>query len=112
MTGTPMLLEVGRSVPSAHLTVRRGAEQPPPVKPVLRIRDNGKFKIVQLADLHLSTGVGACRDALPEGQKCEADPRTLDFVTKILEEEKPDLVVLSGDQVNGETAPDTQTVRI
>ncbi|KAK3351688.1 Metallo-dependent phosphatase-like protein [Neurospora tetraspora] len=109
MTGTPLLLDVGRSVPSAHLTVRRGAEQHPPVKPVLRIRDNGKFKIVQLADLHLSTGVGACRDALPEGQKCEADPRTLDFVTKILEEEKPDLVVLSGDQVNGETAPDTQT---
>jgi len=110
ITGTPLLLEAGSKIPVAHITVRRGAEKVPH-KPKLRINENGKFKIVQLADLHLSTGVGHCRDALPgkdEG-KCEADPRTLDFVTKILEEEKPDLVVLSGDQVNGDTAPDAQT---
>jgi hypothetical protein len=112
ITGTAMLLDAGSGVPGAHLTIRRGAEhevhQPAP-----RIMENGRFKIMQLADLHLSTGVGQCRDAVPEdwnGGKCEADPRTLDFVEKILEEEKPNLVVLSGDQVNGETAPDAQTV--
>ena len=113
ITGTSLLLDAGSKVPAAHITVRRGAEEEP-FKPVPRIADNGKFKIMQLADLHLSTGVGHCRDALPEdwnGGKCEADPRTLDFVIKILEEERPNLVVLSGDQVNGETAPDTQTVR-
>lgn len=113
ITGTSLLLDAGSSVPPAHITVRRGAEEEP-FKPVPRIGENGRFKIMQLADLHLSTGVGHCRDALPEdwnGGKCEADPRTLDFVIKILEEEKPNLVVLSGDQVNGETAPDTQTVR-
>ncbi|KAK4044871.1 Metallo-dependent phosphatase-like protein [Parachaetomium inaequale] len=111
ITGTAMLLDAGSGVPGAHLTIRRGAEhevhQPAP-----RIMENGRFKIMQLADLHLSTGVGQCRDALPEdwnGGKCEADPRTLDFVEKVLEEEKPNLVVLSGDQVNGETAPDAQT---
>lgn len=110
--GTELLLDAGSSIPSAYVTIRRGAEQDP-FKPQLRIGENGRFKIVQLADLHLSTGVGRCRDALPEdwnGGKCEADPRTLDFVVKILEEERPDLVVLSGDQVNGETAPDAQTV--
>lgn len=112
VVGTPLLLDAGSKVPVAHVTIRRGAEQEP-VKPAPRIADNGRFKIVQLADLHLSTGVGHCRDALPEdwnGGKCEADPRTLDFVVKVLDEEKPNLVVLSGDQVNGDTAPDAQTV--
>lgn len=108
--GTPLLL--GSGADAAHITVRRGPLREAP-KPQPRIGDNGRFKIMQLADLHLSTGVGLCRDALPEGYnggKCEADPRTLDFVSKMLEEEKPDLVVLSGDQVNGETAPDAQSV--
>jgi hypothetical protein len=112
ITGTALRLGSGSSIPAAHVTIRRGAEQEPH-KPVPRIMDNGKFKIMQLADLHLSTGVGRCRDSIPEdwnGGKCEADPRTLDFVIKILEEEKPNLVVLSGDQVNGDTAPDAQTV--
>ncbi|KAB5575644.1 Metallo-dependent phosphatase-like protein [Coniochaeta sp. 2T2.1] len=107
--GTPLLLAgAGSTTQPAHITVQRGNPKPP-TKPVPRIGDNGRFKIMQLADLHLSTGVGKCRDALPNGAKCEADPRTLDFVTRVLEEEKPDLVVLSGDQVNGETAPDAQS---
>ncbi|KAJ9142703.1 Calcineurin-like phosphoesterase [Pleurostoma richardsiae] len=111
ITGTPLLIDAGSQVPAAHLTVRRGSQHEP-VRPQPRINDNGKFKILQVADLHLSTGVGKCRDAVPDGYnggKCEADPRTLDFVTKILEDEKPDLIVLSGDQVNGETAPDAQS---
>ncbi|KAL2211864.1 phosphatase DCR2 [Sarocladium strictum] len=110
ITGTPLLLSGGLSH-SVHLTVRRGPAAEVK-KPVPRIPDNGRLKIMQIADLHLSTGVGACRDAVPDsyqGGKCEADPRTLDFVTKILDEEKPDLVILSGDQVNGETAPDAQS---
>lgn len=110
ITGTPLLLN---SPPhTAHLTVRRGAHREAR-KPRPRIPDNGRFKIMQIADLHLSTGVGACRDAVPDsynGGPCEADPRTLDFVTKMLDEEKPDFVVLSGDQVNGDTAPDAQSV--
>lgn len=110
--GTPLLLDSGSSIPAAHITVRKGGVHEVP-KPQPRIHDNGRFKIVQLADLHLSTGVGNCRDAVPNsynGGKCEADPRTLDFVAKVLDEERPDLVVLSGDQVNGETAPDAQSV--
>lgn len=111
ITGTQLLLDGSSSIPAAHLTIRRGAQQEA-IKPIPRVRENGRFKIMQLADLHLSTGVGHCRDSLPEdwnGGKCEADTRTLDFAEKILEEEQPDLVVLSGDQVNGETAPDAQS---
>ncbi|KAH8664168.1 Metallo-dependent phosphatase-like protein [Xylariales sp. PMI_506] len=111
ISGTPLLLDANSEVPSAHITIRRGP-QIDPFKPQPRIKDNGKFKIMQLADLHLSTGVGHCREAVPNeynGGKCEADPRTLDFVSRLIEEEKPDLVVLSGDQVNGDTSPDPQS---
>lgn len=109
---TPLLLDAGVHVPSAHITVRRGSQQEPK-KPQPRVKENGKFKIMQVSDMHLSTGVGVCRDEMPEhpeGVKCEADPRTLDFITRVLEDEKPDLIVLSGDQINGDTAPDAQSV--
>ncbi|KAF3001039.1 hypothetical protein E8E14_006705 [Neopestalotiopsis sp. 37M] len=111
IVGTPMLLDTNTNIPAAHVTIRRGS-QPAPFKPQPRVKDNGKFKIMQLADIHLSTGVGHCREAVPDeyhGGKCEADPRTLEFAARLIEEEKPDLVVLSGDQVNGDTAPDAQT---
>lgn len=96
---------------SARLTFCR---QPVAVaeKPVPRIRKDGKFKIMQVSDMHLSTGPGKCRDVFPrlrdEG-KCEADDRTLKLVERLIKEEKPDLIVASGDQVNGETSPDAQT---
>ncbi len=106
-----LLLDTRADGREARLTVRRGpagkVEKPTP-----RINQNGKFKIMQVADLHLSTGLGKCRDALPVGNnggKCDADPRTLEFVEKMIDEEQPDFIVLSGDQVNGESAPDSQS---
>ncbi|RDW71175.1 phosphoesterase-like protein [Coleophoma cylindrospora] len=109
MTGTPLLLETSGEVLEARLSVRRG-HPVAPTKPQPRIGENGKFKIMQAADLHLSTGTGHCRDAMPaDGSPCEADTRTLEFMGRLLDEEKPDLVVLSGDQVNGDTAPDAQS---
>ena len=108
----PLLLSnTGDENHEAHLSIRRG----PPVaieKPTLRVNKDGKFKILQAADIHLSTGPGQCRDAEPalhNDGKCDADPRTLTFIAKVLDSEKPDLVVLSGDQVNGDTAPDAQS---
>jgi len=110
IVGTALLLDTGNDGQEARLSVRRGKHEAQ-ARVVPRIRDNGKFKIMQAADLHLSTGIGHCRDAMPaDGTQCEADPRTLEFVAKMLDDEKPDLVVLSGDQVNGETAPDAQSV--
>ncbi|KAL1984087.1 hypothetical protein VTN96DRAFT_9587 [Rasamsonia emersonii] len=112
LKSTPLLLDSRSEAQEARLTIRRGV--PPKIKkPVPRINENGRFKIMQAADLHLSTGLGKCRDPVPEelvpGQGCDADPRTLDFVERLLDEEKPDLVVLTGDQVNGETARDAQS---
>lgn len=109
-----LLLDSGGEKKEARLSIRRGS----PAKierPVPRITKDGKFKILQVSDLHLSTGLGACRDPEPKdhnGGKCDADPRTLEFVERIIQEEKPDFVVLSGDQVNGETAPDAQSVSL
>ncbi|KIW02701.1 uncharacterized protein PV09_06139 [Verruconis gallopava] len=105
-----LLLDYPRDAPEARITIRRGSPKKIDT-PVPRVRKDGKFKIMQLADLHLSTGLGTCRDAVPPSPdgKCEADPRTLSFVERLLDQEKPDFVVLSGDQVNGETAPDAQS---
>lgn len=107
----PLLLDNDKDTIEARLTIRRGL--PAKVeKPVPRVRKDGKFKIMQVSDLHLSTGLGICREPEPpelNGGKCEADPRTLEFIGRELDIEKPDLVILSGDQVNGETALDAQT---
>jgi hypothetical protein len=109
-----LLLDNSAESMEPRLSIRRGA----PVKvekPIPRISKDGKFKILQLSDLHLSTGVGHCRDPEPKGHnggKCDADPRTLEFAGRLLDEEKPDFVVLSGDQVNGDTAPDAQSVSV
>lgn len=77
----------------------------------LQVSKDGKFKILQVADLHFSTGVGKCRDPSPSetGKGCEADPRTLKFLEKVLDIEKPDLVVLTGDQIFGDESPDSET---
>ncbi|KAL9113398.1 MAG: hypothetical protein Q9227_002439 [Pyrenula ochraceoflavens] len=107
-----LLLGYPAGAEDARLTFRRGsAGKTPNATP--RVRKEGKFKIMQAADLHLSTGLGKCRDELPAGHnggKCDADPRTLEFVERVIDEEKPDLVVLSGDQIVGEGhSPDAQT---
>ncbi|ODQ66418.1 Metallo-dependent phosphatase [Nadsonia fulvescens var. elongata DSM 6958] len=96
----------------ARVTVRQGVKVNIPNKPKLKINKGGKYKILQVADLHFSTGVGTCRDPFPVEADidCEADPRTLRFLNKVLDEENPDLVVLTGDQVFGSSAPDTETV--
>lgn len=106
-----LLISTSSEIPEPRLSVRHGTPKSP-IKPTPRVRRDGKFKILQVSDLHLTTGLGVCRDPeppSPHGGICDADPRTLEFVGAVLDSEKPDLVVLSGDQVNGETAPDAQT---
>ncbi|MCJ1409132.1 hypothetical protein MMC19_003210 [Ptychographa xylographoides] len=106
-----LLTAASPDIPEPRLSVRRGTPKSP-AKPTPRVRKDGKFKILQVSDLHLSTGLGACRDPeppTPGGGICDADPRTLEFIGSVLDSEQPDLVILSGDQVNGETAPDAQT---
>lgn len=109
-----ILLDYSADSIEARLTIGRGQPQNHD-KPTVRVRKDGLFKIMQASDLHLATGIGECRDPEPptwKGGKCEADPRTLEFMARLLDDEKPDLVILSGDQVNGETAPDSQSVSV
>lgn len=52
----------------------------------LQFRPNGKFKILQLTDVH---GI------------CKKTPDTTRLIEGILDKEKPDLVVITGDQIKG-----------
>src|SRR3569833_350845 len=101
-------------VPVARLSVLHGKAKPiSDIRAALRVREDGRFKIVQISDTHIVTGVGICKDTidangenLPES---EADPLTVDFIGRILEVEQPDLVVLTGDQLHPDI-PDSQSV--
>lgn len=109
---TPLSISSSGDSQEARLSIRGG--RPGKVdRPALRVPKDGKFKILQVGDMHLSTGMGMCRDPEPAGYnggRCDADPRTLEFIGRILDDEKPDLAVLTGDQVNGDSSPDTQSV--
>ncbi|KAJ2985144.1 hypothetical protein NUW58_g5691 [Xylaria curta] len=102
----PFLLDAPPEGPVPRLTVRHGSARPDPnhTWPTLRAGKDGKFKIVQLSDTHMVTGPGVCKDAMDaHGQplpETQADPLTVNFVGDILDIEKPDLVVLTGDQLH------------
>jgi hypothetical protein len=64
-----------------------------PERPSLRFRRDGTFTILQLTDVHWSSGEGA-------------DAQTRALVEQILAVEDPDLVALTGDIVSGAVAPD------
>lgn len=97
-------LDAQLEVPVARLSVLHGRAKPRPDAPALRVGEDGKFKIVQISDTHMVTGVGVCKDAIDADGKdmleSEADPLTIEFIENILDIEKPDLVVLSGDQLH------------
>lgn len=57
---------------------------------VLKFGEDGKFRILQIADIQ-------------DGPFLEY--ATLDFLTDIIEETQPDLVVLTGDNISGGSAP-------
>jgi len=100
-------------VPVARLSVLHGRAKPrQDDRAALRVKDNGKFKIVQISDTHMVTGVGVCKDAIDaDGNnlaESEADSLTVGFIGKILDIEKPDLVVLTGDQLHHDI-PDSQS---
>lgn len=60
---------------------------------------NRTFKILQLADLHYANGAATeCLDVTPDQQPC-TDLNTTAFVARLLDAERPDLVVLTGDNV-------------
>lgn len=56
------------------------------LKKELRFKSNGKFKILMLSDIQ---------------ETLNYDKRTLNGINKIIEAEKPDLVILGGDNCDG-----------
>lgn len=100
-------------VPVARLSVLYNRAKPrPDTRATLRAKEDGKFKIIQISDTHMVTGVGVCKDAIDAHGKnlpeSEADPLTVNFIGKILDAEKPDLVILTGDQLHHDI-PDSQS---
>ena len=93
---------------SVDLTVRRGS-QPSRRTQAPHFHPDGSLKIMQIADLHYSVGTGECRDTDKDG--CIGDIDTEDWLANALDAEKPDMVVFSGDQLNGQrTSYDSRSV--
>lgn len=65
---------------------------------------------MQVADLHFSVNQGECRDVTID--PCTAaDNLTMSLLERMLDAEKPDLVVFTGDQLNGQgTSWDAKSV--
>ncbi|KNE99724.1 hypothetical protein PSTG_07014 [Puccinia striiformis f. sp. tritici PST-78] len=84
------------------VVVRRQIVEPP-VAPSLNFQKDGKFKIMQISDLHFSASGGKCISA-DQIKTCEqdgADLTTKKFLSKAIKEARPDLIVLGGDQLLG-----------
>lgn len=102
----PLQLKAPPDLPIARITARYGRAKLPSgdSRIPLRVRKDGTFKVVQISDTHMVTGVGVCRDAIDAHgiplPVSEADPGTVKFIGEILDVEKTDLVVLTGDQLH------------
>ena len=102
LLGSPLRLPAHVDSPSARLTFLRGRVKPTlEFATKLRVSDNHEFKIVQISDLHLTTGVGTCDDAMEKDGtrmgKIRADQETLGFTEAVLENVRPDLLIFGGD---------------
>ncbi|KAG8961718.1 hypothetical protein FRC03_005045, partial [Tulasnella sp. 419] len=110
----PVVKEKIGKTDAVWVTYRKGIKRLPQTTP-LHFSHDGKFKILQVADLHYSVSKGQCRDldpsALPTSlsssidlstQPCYGDPLTQTFLGQTLAQEKPDLVIFTGDQLNGQ----------
>jgi len=96
----PPTMSTNGKVQSVHITTRRGVKQPPHAQP-LHFSREGRFKILQVADLHFSVSPGKCRDT--DISPCTgSDNMTSTLLSRALDLEKPDLVVFTGDQLNGQ----------
>ena len=82
------------------LSYRRKPQKREPVLPP-QFRNDGKFKILQLADLHFSVTPEPCRD-VKRPEDCVAKNDTLALIEYWLDQEQPDMVVFTGDQLNGQ----------
>ncbi|KAM1230912.1 hypothetical protein ACFX13_041746 [Malus domestica] len=63
---------------------------------------DGQFKILQVADMHYGNGkTTPCKDVLPSQFATCSDLNTTAFVRRMIEAEKPNLIVFTGDNIYG-----------
>lgn len=105
-TTTPIIPENGAlHTIGSRVAVRRAPWVLPHVPTPLTFRPEGTFKVLQLADLHFSLLPQPCRDTnltkpWTDGT-CVGELETTTLMGTWLDTERPDLVVLSGDQLHG-----------
>ncbi|KAL2345971.1 hypothetical protein Fmac_007256 [Flemingia macrophylla] len=76
-------------------------------KQKLRFGKNGELKILQIADLHYANGKSTrCLDVLPSQRASCSDLNTTAFIHRIIVDEKPNLIVFTGDNIYGYDATD------
>nr|BAH56836.1 AT5G57140 [Arabidopsis thaliana] len=62
----------------------------------LRFRDDGTFKILQVADMHFGMGmITRCRDVLDSEFEYCSDLNTTRFLRRMIESERPDLIAFT-----------------
>ncbi|XP_002992267.2 probable inactive purple acid phosphatase 29 [Selaginella moellendorffii] len=67
---------------------------------LLQFNSHGAFKILQVADMHFANGATTkCLDVLPEQYAGCSDLNTTSFVKRMIDAEKPDLIVFTGDNI-------------
>lgn len=68
---------------------------------------NGEFRILQVADMHYGNGkTTPCEDMLPQQMSSCSDLNTTDFIFRMIQAEKPHLIVFTGDNIFGFDAKD------
>ncbi|ESQ42692.1 hypothetical protein EUTSA_v10013720mg [Eutrema salsugineum] len=73
----------------------------------LRFRDDGTFKILQVADMHYGMGsITRCRDVLDAEFEYCSDLNTTRFLRRMIEAERPDLIAFTGDTIFGSSTTD------
>ncbi|KAL6131192.1 hypothetical protein ACLB2K_069568 [Fragaria x ananassa] len=73
----------------------------------LRFGGDGQFKILQVADMHYADGkMTPCEDVLPSQVAGCSDLNTTAFVKRMIQAEKPDFIVFTGDNIYGFDATD------
>lgn len=76
-------------------------------KKKLRFGSDGQFKILQVADMHYGNGkTTTCLDVLPSQFPTCSDLNTTVFVHRMIQAEKPNLIVFTGDNIYGFDAAD------
>ncbi|CAG7910277.1 unnamed protein product [Brassica rapa] len=73
----------------------------------LRFRDDGTFKILQVADMHFGMGsITRCRDVADAEYGYCSDLNTTRFLRRMIEAERPDLIAFTGDNIFGSSTTD------